>query len=137
MTQLAVQEVLTTQGEMADRNAQPGRVAGDAAAGLADMAYGQVEGASRKLHSQLDRADITNMARDGHEDLTTRTRWLCAVTPGLFSRYSIPLGKAYQLRDDLLGVFGDPQRTGKSKLDDMTGTNHRADRRRVARGGDR
>jgi geranylgeranyl diphosphate synthase, type I len=33
--------------------------------------------------------------------------------------YAIPLGEAFQLRDDVLGVFGDPQRTGKSVLDDL------------------
>jgi len=30
-----------------------------------------------------------------------------------------PLGEAYQLRDDVLGVFGDPQATGKAGLDDL------------------
>ncbi|MFE7130660.1 polyprenyl synthetase family protein [Streptomyces sp. NPDC057638] len=33
--------------------------------------------------------------------------------------YAIPIGEAFQLRDDLLGVFGDPRRTGKSTLDDL------------------
>lgn len=35
------------------------------------------------------------------------------------SAYGIPLGEAFQLRDDILGVFGDPDRTGKSRLDDL------------------
>ncbi|WP_078851272.1 polyprenyl synthetase family protein [Streptomyces sp. NRRL S-237] len=35
------------------------------------------------------------------------------------SAYAIPLGEAFQLRDDLLGVFGDPQATGKPALDDL------------------
>jgi geranylgeranyl diphosphate synthase, type I len=35
--------------------------------------------------------------------------------------YGRPLGEAFQLRDDLLGVFGDPERTGKSVLDDLAG----------------
>jgi geranylgeranyl diphosphate synthase type I len=33
--------------------------------------------------------------------------------------YGRPLGEAFQLRDDLLGVFGDPARTGKPVLDDL------------------
>jgi hypothetical protein len=43
-----------------------------AAAGVADMVYGRVEDAARRVHSQLRRSDITDMARDGHEDLVTR-----------------------------------------------------------------
>ncbi|MCF3963731.1 polyprenyl synthetase family protein [Streptomyces fuscigenes] len=35
------------------------------------------------------------------------------------SAFGIPLGEAFQLRDDLLGVFGDPARTGKPTLDDL------------------
>ena len=30
-----------------------------------------------------------------------------------------PLGDAFQLRDDVLGIFGDPARTGKSVIDDL------------------
>ncbi|WP_329568917.1 polyprenyl synthetase family protein [Kitasatospora sp. NBC_01266] len=39
----------------------------------------------------------------------------------VFTAYGVPLGEAFQLRDDLLGVFGDPRRTGKSNLDDLAG----------------
>lgn len=35
--------------------------------------------------------------------------------------YTRPLGEAFQLRDDLWGVFGDPDVTGKSDLDDLAG----------------
>ncbi len=35
------------------------------------------------------------------------------------SGYGIALGEAFQLRDDLLGVFGDPQVTGKPAGDDL------------------
>ncbi|MFF9345032.1 polyprenyl synthetase family protein [Streptomyces sp. NPDC014773] len=41
-----------------------------------------------------------------------------ALREGL-SRYGLPLGDAFQLRDDLLGLFGDPARTGKEPLDDL------------------
>jgi geranylgeranyl diphosphate synthase, type I len=33
--------------------------------------------------------------------------------------YALPLGEAFQLRDDLLGVYGDVTSTGKSRLDDL------------------
>ncbi|MGO4256325.1 polyprenyl synthetase family protein [Marmoricola sp. RAF53] len=36
------------------------------------------------------------------------------------TRFGLPLGEAFQLRDDLLGVFGDPEVTGKPAGDDLT-----------------
>jgi geranylgeranyl diphosphate synthase, type I len=36
-----------------------------------------------------------------------------------FTGYGIPLGIAFQLRDDILGVFGDPAKTGKPVIDDL------------------
>lgn len=36
-----------------------------------------------------------------------------------YSRFALPLGEAFQLRDDLLGVFGDPATTGKPSGDDL------------------
>jgi geranylgeranyl diphosphate synthase type I len=42
--------------------------------------------------------------------------------PGAFaalSSYGLPVGEAFQLRDDLLGVFGDPDMTGKPAGDDL------------------
>jgi geranylgeranyl diphosphate synthase type I len=42
------------------------------------------------------------------EDLLTR-----------LSRFGLSLGEAFQLRDDVLGVFGDPARTGKPAGDDL------------------
>ena len=36
-----------------------------------------------------------------------------------FDAYGQPLGEAFQLRDDVLGVFGDPVETGKPAGDDL------------------
>ena len=36
-----------------------------------------------------------------------------------YSGYGLPLGEAFQLRDDILGVFGDPEVTGKPAGDDL------------------
>ncbi len=36
-----------------------------------------------------------------------------------YSGFGLPLGEAFQLRDDVLGVFGDPRRTGKPAGDDL------------------
>jgi len=47
------------------------------------------------------------LARAGSELLT------------IYSEYGIPLGIAFQLRDDLLGVFGDSSVTGKPAGDDL------------------
>ncbi len=57
-----------------------------------------------------------------------------------YSRYGLPLGEAFQLRDDLLGLFGDPALTGKANTDDLRA--HRptallAETWRVADGADR
>ncbi|MDQ0791862.1 polyprenyl synthetase family protein [Streptomyces sp. B1I3] len=39
----------------------------------------------------------------------------------VFSAYGLPLGEAFQLRDDLMGLFGEPATTGKANTDDLTG----------------
>jgi geranylgeranyl diphosphate synthase, type I len=36
-----------------------------------------------------------------------------------YSEFGLPLGEAFQLRDDVLGVFGDPASTGKPAGDDL------------------
>jgi geranylgeranyl diphosphate synthase, type I len=47
---------------------------------------------------------------------------LAGGTPALareYSAYGLPLGEAFQLRDDILGVFGSPEVTGKPAGDDL------------------
>jgi geranylgeranyl diphosphate synthase type I len=43
------------------------------------------------------------------------------ATRDVLAAYGRPLGEAFQLRDDLWGVFGEPSRTGKSVMDDLAG----------------
>ncbi|WP_371749947.1 polyprenyl synthetase family protein [Streptomyces sp. NBC_01283] len=38
-----------------------------------------------------------------------------------YEAYGLPLGEAFQLRDDLLGLFGNPDLTGKANADDVRG----------------
>ena len=47
---------------------------------------------------------------------------LAGAGPGLlqaYTAYGLPVGEAFQLRDDVLGVFGDPAATGKPAGDDL------------------
>jgi geranylgeranyl diphosphate synthase type I len=47
---------------------------------------------------------------------------MAGADPAVFAAYTaygLPLGEAFQLRDDVLGVFGDPSVTGKPAGDDL------------------
>jgi geranylgeranyl diphosphate synthase type I len=47
---------------------------------------------------------------------------LAGAGPEVFAAYAafgLPLGEAFQMRDDVLGVFGDPAQTGKPAGDDL------------------
>ncbi|MEU7167721.1 polyprenyl synthetase family protein [Streptomyces morookaense] len=47
-----------------------------------------------------------------------------ARTLDVLTAYGIAVGEAFQLRDDLLGAFGTPHETGKSRLDDLREGKH-------------
>jgi geranylgeranyl diphosphate synthase type I len=52
---------------------------------------------------------------------------IAGAPPDVFdvlSRYGLALGEAFQLRDDVLGVFGDPSVTGKPAGDDLREGKH-------------
>ena len=51
---------------------------------------------------------LAGPAREGSDD-----------TDDAYSRYGVAVGEAFQLRDDLLGVYGDPAVTGKPAGDDL------------------
>jgi geranylgeranyl diphosphate synthase, type I len=51
--------------------------------------------------------------------LAGRPREDAAVIDGAYSDYGIAVGEAFQLRDDILGAFGDPAVTGKPSGDDL------------------
>lgn len=54
----------------------------------------------------------TTLAADGARS--------AAAIEAVCTEYGIPLGIAFQLRDDVLGVFGDPARTGKPVSGDIS-----------------
>jgi geranylgeranyl diphosphate synthase type I len=49
-----------------------------------------------------------------------RARMAARSVPGTCTEYGMPLGIAFQLRDDILGIFGDPVRTGKPATGDIS-----------------
>jgi geranylgeranyl diphosphate synthase type I len=93
-------EVVT--GQFLDVSAQA-RAASDVDVAMTVLRYKSAKySIERPLHIG---AALAGAGPDLHEQLT---------------RFGLPLGEAFQLRDDLLGVFGDPEVTGKPAGDDLT-----------------
>jgi geranylgeranyl diphosphate synthase type I len=75
---------------------------------------GSVEGAMRVLRYKSAKYTVERPLQLGAA-LAGGTAQLHQV----YSAYGLPLGEAFQLRDDVLGVFGDPTETGKPAGDDL------------------
>lgn len=70
----------------------------------------------RPLHLGAELAAAPGRVPPGHDP---RRPSDSAAVRKAFTDYGIPLGIAFQLRDDILGVFGDPAKTGKPVIDDL------------------
>ncbi len=80
-------------------------------------------GAARQDRSRVV-ARTTTVLKSGQYTVTGPLRLGAALAglphlPAGLARYGDLVGEAFQLRDDLLGVFGDPQRTGKPVGEDL------------------
>ncbi len=80
--------------------AQTGRISESAARRIAVLKSG--------LYSVVEPLTIGAALADGSSSLTEQLR-----------AFGVPLGEAFQLRDDLLGTFGDPGATGKPADSDV------------------
>jgi geranylgeranyl diphosphate synthase, type I len=72
-------------------------------------------GAALAGGAEAVRAQATAAARPARQrpDAAHAAASAAAAVEATCTEYGIPLGIAFQLRDDILGVFGDPARTGK------------------------
>lgn len=92
-----------------------------------DLTVGQfldLTGAARQDRS-VELARATTLLKSGQYTVTGPLRLGAAVAgnaglPPALERYGDLVGEAFQLRDDLLGVFGDPRQTGKPVGEDLT-----------------
>ncbi len=80
-------------------------------------------GAARQDRSR-EVASATTLLKSGQYTVTSPLRFGAALAgvpelPPELLRYGDLAGEAFQLRDDLLGVFGDPRRTGKPVGEDL------------------
>jgi geranylgeranyl diphosphate synthase, type I len=76
---------------------------------------GSVEGAMRVITYKTAKYTIERPLQLGAALAGRSDAPMAAACSG----YGIPLGIAFQLRDDVLGVFGDPAQTGKPADDDL------------------
>src|ERR687898_795397 len=75
---------------------------------------GQAERARRVIRYKSAKYSVEHPLLLGGALAGPRPRLLAS-----YSAYGLALGEAFQLRDDVLGVFGDPDQTGKPAGDDL------------------
>ncbi|MBI2590858.1 MAG: polyprenyl synthetase family protein [Candidatus Blackburnbacteria bacterium] len=94
---------------------------------LVDTIYGEALDVDLTYHKNLLEKDIININR-------LKTAWYTIVGPlgvgasltgispnklKVLEEFGLPLGIAFQLQDDILGIFGDEKKTGKSTASDI------------------
>ena len=79
---------------------------------------GSVASALRVVEYKTARYTIERPLHLGAALAGARQHRPSAITAA-YTGYGLPLGVAFQLRDDILGIFGDPARTGKPATDDL------------------
>ncbi len=99
----------------AQRGTAPAGIApaGTAPAGAPPTAAEQISAAERIIRYKSAKYTVERPLQLGAAVTGTRD------DEGFLSGYGLPLGEAFQLRDDVLGVFGDPQTTGKPAGEDI------------------
>ncbi|QCX82870.1 Farnesyl diphosphate synthase (plasmid) [Streptomyces sp. YIM 121038] len=106
---------------------QAGRIMPLIAAMRAEVMYGQYLDLTATGRPTADLDQVLRIARYKAARYTVeRPLHIGAALAGadtallaVLSKFALPVGEAFQLRDDLLGIFGDPLRTGKPHLDDL------------------
>jgi geranylgeranyl diphosphate synthase type I len=86
---------------------------GTAPAGAQCTAAEQISAAERIIRYKSAKYTVERPLQLGAAVIGTRG------DEGFLSGYGLPLGEAFQLRDDVLGVFGDPETTGKPAGEDI------------------
>jgi geranylgeranyl diphosphate synthase type I len=95
-------------------HAQRGTVpAGTPPAGEAPPAAEQIGAAERIIRYKSAKYTVERPLQLGAAILGT------GGDEGFLSGYGVPVGEAFQLRDDVLGVYGDPESTGKPAGEDI------------------
>lgn len=90
-------------------------------------AHGQINDIYNTVLNSLEEVDIDNVlmwktAMYTYENPIHLGAILAGGTKNdldILSLYAIPAGVAFQIQDDILGMFGDENRTGKSNMDDL------------------